>query len=258
MALNRERSGLSNPWGFAVGFCDALLAAQNASLSAESLGLGTCFLGSTLAATPGLCRFFECPPHVVPVTTLIMGYPYEEAHSPASRLPIEAIVHREVYHAVADDLLLDLYRNHADTTFAMFARMPNMGPAIEAFGITNLASLYGRLNYPRDLIEMASCFFLAAIAGQGFADATTISRTRAIREAITDATIASLPVARQLVFSLATATGALDGSLALSPAELEAKVFDRVRSVDPDLYDEFASAGVFHPGLRQRLQDAIS
>ena len=47
-------------------------------LAAESLGLGSCYMGTTLNAMDGLCEFYELPPGVAPVTSVVLGWPDED------------------------------------------------------------------------------------------------------------------------------------------------------------------------------------
>jgi nitroreductase len=259
LELAGEVPGFDNAWGLAIGYSDALVAAQSATLAAESLGLGTCFLGSTVAASPMLCGFFGLPAHVLPVATVILGYPKEDQApaSPSSRLPVATVFHRETYAEPTDAELSKAYAEHGPATFEMFARMPSNAAGIEAFGIKNLEMMYARLNYPPDLLELSGMYFLAAMTGQGFISEQQVARAKAARATMADPAVGALSMTRQLVFSLALASGALDGRLARSPSALETEVFDFVNAAEPTLYEEFTAMSVFHPGLRARLHAAL-
>jgi nitroreductase len=83
---------------FLVSAIDAALAAQNAVVAMEPLGLGAVYIGAirnrpdAAAAEPGLA------PHVAPVFGLCIGY--ADPDTPAAvkpRLPQNVVVHRETY-----------------------------------------------------------------------------------------------------------------------------------------------------------------
>ncbi len=53
--------------------CDALIAAQTAVLAAESLGIGSCYIGDILENYEIHREMFSLPPYVMPVTLLCFG-----------------------------------------------------------------------------------------------------------------------------------------------------------------------------------------
>lgn len=57
---------------------DAILAAQNIMIAAESLGLGGVFLGSILNQADKIIEVLELPDYVVPVLGIGIGYPDQE------------------------------------------------------------------------------------------------------------------------------------------------------------------------------------
>jgi nitroreductase len=87
---------------YIVGVVDATLAAQNAAIALESLGLGFVYIGGMrnhpeeVAATLGL------PPQVMALFGMCVGYP--DPAKPADikpRLPMAAVLHREQYSAAS-------------------------------------------------------------------------------------------------------------------------------------------------------------
>jgi nitroreductase len=91
-------SGLDYLEPYIVGVVDAALAAQNAAIALESLGLGFVYIGAMrnhpeeVAATLGL------PTHVMALFGMCVGYP--DPTKPADikpRLPQHAVLHREQY-----------------------------------------------------------------------------------------------------------------------------------------------------------------
>ena len=75
---------------------DALLAAQNLCVEAEMNGLGICYLGTTIYTAGMIAEILELPKGVIPVTTIVLGYPDESPELP-DRLPLEAVEHNENY-----------------------------------------------------------------------------------------------------------------------------------------------------------------
>ena len=61
-----------------LGIQDASLMAQNMVTAAESLGMGSCFLGAIPYQSKKIIEKFHLPPRVFPLVGLAMGYPAEE------------------------------------------------------------------------------------------------------------------------------------------------------------------------------------
>ncbi len=79
--------------------CDAMAAAQNAVLAAESLGLGSCYIGDIMERIEEHRELFSLPPTAFPLTMLVFGYPTERAaeRKQTSRYPVEAFTFRNRY-----------------------------------------------------------------------------------------------------------------------------------------------------------------
>lgn len=81
---------------FLIATIDAVLAAQNAALAAESLGLGICYIGGIRNNPEEVIKLLELPNLVFPITGMTIGWP--EGESPSRpRLPLNSIMHREKY-----------------------------------------------------------------------------------------------------------------------------------------------------------------
>ncbi len=83
---------------FVMATIDASLAAQNAVTAAESLGLGTVYIGGIRNQPEQVAKTLELPPHLFAVFGLCLGYP--DLSKPAAvkpRLPQAAVLHQEVY-----------------------------------------------------------------------------------------------------------------------------------------------------------------
>ena len=87
-----------------IGFVDTALAAQNAVVAAESLGLGTVFVGAIRNQPDKVAAELGLPPHAVATFGLAVGFPDPtESAGIKPRLPQAAVVHRERYDAEAAD-----------------------------------------------------------------------------------------------------------------------------------------------------------
>ena len=85
-----------------IGFVDTALAAQNAVVAAESLGLGTVFVGAIRNHPDKVAAELGLPPHAVATFGLAVGVPDPtESAGIKPRLPQAAVVHHERYDAEA-------------------------------------------------------------------------------------------------------------------------------------------------------------
>lgn len=85
-----------------VGFIDAALAAQNAVIAAESLGLGTVYIGAIRNNPEAVAAELNLPERVFAAFGLVVGHPdpTEDARI-KPRLPQAAVLHRERYDLAA-------------------------------------------------------------------------------------------------------------------------------------------------------------
>ncbi len=88
--------GYDNFLSFFTATIDALLVAQTVCIAAEAEGLGICYLGTTTYMAHKIIEVLKLPAGVVPVTTVTLGWPAEKPEQ-VDRLPLEAIIHNEVY-----------------------------------------------------------------------------------------------------------------------------------------------------------------
>ena len=79
-----------------VGSIDAALAAQNAVVAAEALGLGTVYIGALRNDLQAVIDELQLPPLVYPVFGLCVGYAATET-AIKPRLPQTVTVHRDTY-----------------------------------------------------------------------------------------------------------------------------------------------------------------
>jgi len=124
-------------------------AAQNAVLAAESLGLGSQFIQEIVWQPYTTLGFFQLPPQVLPVAMLMMGYP-EERPPLAPALPLEAVVHREVYHDPPDEELVGYFADKEKYFQDWLGSLPEdskLKRHIESEGVTTLAQWVSQLTY---------------------------------------------------------------------------------------------------------------
>ena len=93
---------------FLVAVVDTSIAAQNAALAAESLGLGICYIGSIRNNPPAMIELLDLPPLVFPLIGMTVGWP-EKTHGIRPRLPLRAVLHWEHYDRSGEDLALMEY-----------------------------------------------------------------------------------------------------------------------------------------------------
>jgi hypothetical protein len=78
------------------GIQDAALMAENMVIAAESLGLGSCFLGGTPYQAEEVIEEYQLPQRVFPLVQLAMGYPAEDP-PPRPRYPLEFALFEDAY-----------------------------------------------------------------------------------------------------------------------------------------------------------------
>ncbi len=83
---------------FLMATIDASLAAQNAAIAAESLGLGICYVGAARNKPRELSELLQLPPRVFALFGMAIGKPSEtDVSAIKPRLPQAEMLHHEVY-----------------------------------------------------------------------------------------------------------------------------------------------------------------
>lgn len=111
--------GLDYTEMFMLAIVDATLAAQNAVVAAESLGLGTVYIGGIRNYPLDVAAELRLPPRVFGIFGLCIGWP--DPAEPATikpRLPQSAVLHREMYQVAAQDAAVVRY---SETMAAFYA-----------------------------------------------------------------------------------------------------------------------------------------
>ena len=86
------------------GAQDASYMAENMVIAAESLGLGSCFLGFAPFAAGRIIKEHGLPPRVLPLVQLTMGYP-AEAPPPRPRFPLSFTLFEDRYPEMDDEMV---------------------------------------------------------------------------------------------------------------------------------------------------------
>jgi nitroreductase len=83
--------------------CDALIAAQTAVIAAESLGIGSCYIGDIMENCEAHQEMFNLPQYTFPICLLVFGRPYAERENPrlVKRFDRKFIIHENVYQPIA-------------------------------------------------------------------------------------------------------------------------------------------------------------
>ena len=90
---------------------DANIAAQNAVTAAESLGIGSCYIGDIMENCEEQRALLNLPPYVVPAAMLVFGYPTDQQKERIKprRADMAHIVHENGYREMDADELRELF-----------------------------------------------------------------------------------------------------------------------------------------------------
>lgn len=109
-AQGTRAEGLDYLEALMLAVIDAALAAQNAAVALESLGLGCCFIGGLRNRPLEVAAELALPPGAIAMFGMCVGYP--DPARPAEvkpRLPQAAVLHRERYDPAAQPAAVATY-----------------------------------------------------------------------------------------------------------------------------------------------------
>lgn len=94
---------------------DTNIAAQNAVTAAESLGIGSCYIGDIMENCEIHREMLRLPEYVFPAAMLVFGYPTEQqiAREKPKRADMQHIVHENSYRRMDDKELRELFSKNA-------------------------------------------------------------------------------------------------------------------------------------------------
>ncbi len=98
-----------------LAITDTAIAAQNMVVAAESLGLGSCYIGDILENCEIHRKLLNLPTHAVPVCMLVLGYPtiQQEDRKKPARFDSKYIVGENSYPHLEDNELVQCYKDRA-------------------------------------------------------------------------------------------------------------------------------------------------
>lgn len=90
---------------------DANIAAQNAVTAAESLGIGSCYIGDIMENCEEQRRVLQFPEYVFPAAMLVFGYPTKQQieRTKPERTNMEHIVHENGYRTMDEEELKKMF-----------------------------------------------------------------------------------------------------------------------------------------------------
>lgn len=94
---------------------DAMIAAQNAVTAAESLGIGSCYIGDIMENCEAQRELLNLPEYVFPVGMLIFGYPTQQQQNrpKPERVDMKYIVHENGYTPLSGNDLEQMWTPRA-------------------------------------------------------------------------------------------------------------------------------------------------
>ena len=94
---------------------DAMIAAQNAVTAAESLRIGSCYIGDIMENCEAQRKLLKLPEYVVPVGMLIFGYPTDQQtrRPKPERVDMKYIVHENGYTPLSNQDLAEMWTPRA-------------------------------------------------------------------------------------------------------------------------------------------------
>jgi len=157
--LRKAEPGYDNFLSFITAAIDALLVAQTVCIAAESKGLGICYLGTTTYMAHKIIETLNLPSGVVPVTTVTLGWPAERPDQ-VDRLPLNAVIHNEVYMDYTTEDIELYYRNKEERSDSQqFVRENNK---------ETLAQVFTDIRYKKTDNVYFSKILLQVLKDQGF------------------------------------------------------------------------------------------
>ena len=97
---------------------DTMAAAQNAVVAAESLGIGSCYIGDILENYEYHKELLHLPKYVFPLALLVFGYPTEQQKNrkKPERVSMKHIVHENHYRHMDENELREMFSEKTAST----------------------------------------------------------------------------------------------------------------------------------------------
>ena len=100
--------------------CDAVIAAQTAVIAAESLGIGSCYIGDIMENYEAHQSLFDLPRYTFPICMLCFGYPDSKIESPhrlTSRFDRKFIVFEDSYKRLNSGDFDEMFKGETASRF---------------------------------------------------------------------------------------------------------------------------------------------
>ncbi len=158
---NASTDSYDNLQAYQWATTDALIAAQNACVAAESLGLGLCWLGTIVYQVDKFVEILSLPKNVMPVACIALGYPDENPEL-TDKLPVEALVHHNVYQDYSEFDINKYYKEKENH--------PNTINILKENELDNLAQVFTQRRYVKKDNEFFSQVLKKTLVDQHFLD----------------------------------------------------------------------------------------
>ncbi len=172
---------------FLISYADVICAAQSVVLLAESLGLGSVYVGTIQSCMDDARELLAVPNYVLPMMALSLGYPKSIPRT-IPKLERDVIVHHEHYQARRDDEILKAFdqkygdfgvkaEEYLEKAFIETVEADRQGAdgwtawAVEAMTkleIRNNAEFLFKLRYPNDVMVRMNKHLIDSFKNAGF------------------------------------------------------------------------------------------
>lgn len=97
----------------AIAITDTCIAAQNGVIAAESLGIGSCYIGDIMENYEKMVELLNLPKYVFPCCMLVFGYPAEgqENRQKPKRHELKDLVMENEYKLKSGEELREMFKN---------------------------------------------------------------------------------------------------------------------------------------------------
>jgi hypothetical protein len=171
---------------FLIGYADLMCAAQTVVVLAESMGLGSVYVGTIQANLDYARQYFHTPEHVLPLMVLCLGYPQTRLKR-MPKLKREVMVHRERYRAQSDEQVVQAFEDkygpvddnvekYLERAYVEVLEARKQGEdwleeirrRMGKLEITNSAQFLFRVRYPSEVMIDLNAELLQALDKAGF------------------------------------------------------------------------------------------
>ncbi len=187
-AMNEtEFKGEQALFNFLISYADLMCAAQSMVILAESLGLGSVYVGSIQSTIDAAREMFALPEYVLPLMVLSIGYPRSIPRT-IPKLAREVIVHYECYREDTDAQIKQGFdtkygdfdippEKYLEKAFIEAVEADNQGAGgwsewtvkeMNRLEIRNNAQFLFNLRYPADVMVKMNESLAAAFKRAGF------------------------------------------------------------------------------------------